>query len=239
MNTIDTKTYTVTGMTCQKCVTAVRKRIKSIPEITDVVVVLDSGRATVTGKNLSTERIAAVLKGTSYKVFDLSPKNTFFSYLNFYKPLIVMSSIVLVFALAHVAFYGWSEHTFMQYLMAGYFIFFGALKIVGWSGFVESYRQYDDVAKRSLLYARLYPLIEVGIGMSYYIGVLWMPFDIFVGVLMLQKAISTWRTVRKGAVVQCACLGSFFSIPVTRVTVFEDLLMSAMAFYMIRHTLGL
>lgn len=239
MKKTETKTYAVTGMTCQKCVAAVRKRIKSIPEVTDVVVVLSSGRVTVTGENISTENIATALKDTSYKVFDLSPKNTFLSYINFYKPLIVMSSIVLVFALAHMAFYGWSVHAFMQYLMAGYFIFFGALKIVGWSGFVESYRQYDDVAKRSLLYARVYPLIEVGIGMTYYVGVLWLPFDIFVGLLMLQKAISTWRTVRKGAVVQCACLGSFFSIPVTRVTVFEDLLMSAMAFYMIVHTLGL
>ena len=238
MSKPETITYTITGMTCPKCVKAVREQLKAIAGVTDVVVVLDPGRATVTGTDLSADTLNAALAGTAYKAFDLSPKTTLLAYLRFYQPLILMSCIVLAFALGHIAFYGWSEHVFMQYLMAGYFIFFGALKIVGWSGFVESYRQYDDLAKRSRLYARLYPLLEVGIGMAYYVGVQWLPFDIFVGLLMAQKAFSTWRTVRHGAIVQCACLGSFFSIPVTRVTVFEDLLMAVMAFYMIRHTLG-
>lgn len=238
MSKSETTTFTITGMTCQKCVKGVRERIKAVSGVTDVVVVLDPGRATVTGTAITADKLNGALADTSYRAYDLSAKTNLVAYLRFYRPLLIMSGIVLVFALAHVAAYGWSDHVFMQYLMAGYFIFFGALKVVGWSGFVASYRQYDDLAKRSRLYARLYPLLEVSIGMTYYIGVLWLPFDIFVGLLMTQKAFSTWRIVRQGAIVQCACLGSFFSIPVTRVTVFEDLLMAVMAFYMIRHTLG-
>jgi len=233
-----THIFTITGMTCQGCVKTVTKTLQSHRAITLVAVTLEPPEAKVEGEGITADTLNALLKGTKFKAFDTAPKKTWRDYLRFYQPLIMIASVALAFAIIQTTIVGWSEHTFMQYLMAGYFIFFGSLKIIGWRGFVASYRQYDDIAKRSRLYATIYPLLEVLIGMTYYIGIQWLPFDIFVTLLMLQKAFSTWRTVRKGAVVQCACLGSFFSIPVTRVTVFEDLLMAVMALYMIRHTIG-
>jgi len=234
-----TYTYTITGMTCQGCVKSVTKTLQSHGAITSVNVTLEPPEAKVEGEGITADILNVLLKDTKFKAFDTVPKQTVRDYLRFYQPLIMIASVALAFAIIQTTIVGWTEHAFMQYLMAGYFIFFGSLKILGWRGFVASYRQYDDIAKRSRLYATMYPLLEVAIGMTYYIGVQWLPFDIFVALLMSQKAFSTWRTVRKGAVVQCACLGSFFSIPVTRVTVFEDLLMAGMALYMIRHTLGL
>lgn len=41
-------TYTVEGMTCGHCVAAVTEEVKQIPGVTDVAVVLDGGRLTVT-----------------------------------------------------------------------------------------------------------------------------------------------------------------------------------------------
>jgi hypothetical protein len=35
--------------------------------------------------------------------------------------------------------------------------------------------------------------------------------------------------------VQCACMGGFFSIPITWVTFYEDALMAAMALFMITY----
>lgn len=234
----NTHTYAVTGMTCAGCVKTVTEKLKTLKGITAVKVTLEPPQVMVSGEEVTPDVLNSYLKGTKFKVFDVAPKARLIDKIAFYRPLIIIGSIAVLFAVIQTTIVGWSEHTFMQYLMAGYFIFFGSLKIIGWRGFVASYRQYDDIAKRSRVYVTLYPLIEVGIGMTYYVGVQWLPFDIFVTLLMSQKAFSTWRTVRKGAVVQCACLGSFFSIPVTRVTVFEDLLMAAMALYMIRHTLG-
>jgi copper chaperone len=43
-----TKTYTVTGMTCAHCVSAVSSEIRQIPGVTDVDVELNSGTVTVT-----------------------------------------------------------------------------------------------------------------------------------------------------------------------------------------------
>ncbi len=41
-------TYTVEGMTCGHCVAAVTEEVRQIPGVTDVDVVLDGGRLTVT-----------------------------------------------------------------------------------------------------------------------------------------------------------------------------------------------
>lgn len=43
-----TNTYTVTGMTCEHCVGAVRGEVGRIPGVTDVQVDLSSGQVTVT-----------------------------------------------------------------------------------------------------------------------------------------------------------------------------------------------
>jgi copper chaperone len=45
---VTTSTYTVTGMTCQHCVGAVREELSRIPGVTDVAVDLSSGAVTVT-----------------------------------------------------------------------------------------------------------------------------------------------------------------------------------------------
>jgi copper ion binding protein len=44
-----TKAYTVTGMTCDHCVTSVTEEVQEIPGVEQVDVVLDTGSLTVTG----------------------------------------------------------------------------------------------------------------------------------------------------------------------------------------------
>lgn len=43
-----TETYTVTGMTCDHCVSSVTEEVSELPGVTDVDVDLGSGRLTVT-----------------------------------------------------------------------------------------------------------------------------------------------------------------------------------------------
>lgn len=44
-----TTTYTVAGMTCSHCVSAVTEEVSSVPGVEDVEVEVDSGALTVTG----------------------------------------------------------------------------------------------------------------------------------------------------------------------------------------------
>ena len=47
---MSTSTYTVTGMTCAHCVTAVSEEVGAVPGVTDVAVDLASGALTVTSE---------------------------------------------------------------------------------------------------------------------------------------------------------------------------------------------
>lgn len=55
-----TSTYTVTGMTCEHCVGAVRTELGGLPGVTDVAVDLASGQVTVTSESpVTTEDVRA------------------------------------------------------------------------------------------------------------------------------------------------------------------------------------
>ena len=64
----DTRTYTISGMTCQHCVASVREEVSEIPAVRDVDVDLDSGRLTVSGEELSDADIRAAVEEAGYEV---------------------------------------------------------------------------------------------------------------------------------------------------------------------------
>ena len=66
---METKTYTVTGMTCSHCVSSVGSEIKQLPGVTDVQVDLSSGAVTVTSAQpLDDAAVAAAVDEAGYEV---------------------------------------------------------------------------------------------------------------------------------------------------------------------------
>jgi copper chaperone CopZ len=219
-------------MTCQKCVKRVTELLT--PHFTDVRVALDSGTLTVTAHEpVSAQDINTLLEATSYRVRPASKATLLSAHGKVFLPLIIMTLLVILFTAAHTWWQGFSFHTVMQYFMAGYFFLFGGLKVYAWRGFIASYRRYDALAAYSLWYAALYPFLEIVLGVLYYFAVFPIAVNLFVFLLFMQKAESVYRAVQQGTTSTCACLGGAFSVPLTRVTVFEDVLMALMAFVML------
>ena len=66
---MSTATYTVVGMTCQHCVSAVSEEVSAIPTVTDVAVDLTEGRLTVTSDApISSADIRAAVEEAGYEV---------------------------------------------------------------------------------------------------------------------------------------------------------------------------
>jgi copper chaperone len=66
---VTTSTYTVTGMTCEHCVGAVRGELSRLPGVTEVVVDLSSGQVTVTSDGpLSTDDVRAMVDEAGYEL---------------------------------------------------------------------------------------------------------------------------------------------------------------------------
>ena len=130
----------------------------------------------------------------------------------------------------------WLDASFvrgMQVVMGVFFLVFGFLKVVRLRSFADAYRMYDLLAVRSVVYAYFYPFIELFLGVLYLVGtggnlVYWVTV-----VIMAVSAVGVYAKLRKREKIMCACLGTVFNVPMTWVTLFEDLLMLAMAGYMI------
>jgi len=66
---VATNMYTVTGMTCEHCVGAVRGEVAQIPGVTDVQVDLSSGQVTVTSDApIDVEAIRASVDEAGYEL---------------------------------------------------------------------------------------------------------------------------------------------------------------------------
>ena len=149
-------------------------------------------------------------------------------------PLIVIFSVIILFTAFRVISFGeWDTVFAMRNFMGAFFIVFGGFKVIKWGGFVEAYQMYDVIAKRSKVYAYLYPLIELALGIAYLTGFQLLAINWITLFVMLVSSIGVAKELLKGEEIVCACLGAVFKIPMTKVTLIEDLLMAGMALSMI------
>ena len=148
-------------------------------------------------------------------------------------PLIAIFLTIIAFTLLRQWFTGWDLHAAMNDFMAAFFLIFGAFKLYNLSAFAEAYASYDIIAKRSSLYAHLYPFIEIALGLANLFRLFPVATNSITLALMIISSIGVAQELALKKTIVCACLGTVFKIPMTYVTLFEDLLMAAMALLML------
>ncbi len=121
----------------------------------------------------------------------------------------------------------------MMLSMAYFFLVFGAFKIINLHNFVDAYTTYDLLAMKSKVYAYLYPFIEIALGFMYFFYFGGVYRDIFTFVLMSIGTVGVWKALQNKDEIPCACLGMVFTVPMTKVTLFENLFMAVMALVMV------
>lgn len=121
----------------------------------------------------------------------------------------------------------WSVEPMMRHFMAGFFLVFSFFKLLDPPGFVTAYRDYDLVAKRSAVWAWVYPGVELLLGVAYLVN--WFPVvtNSVVLVLMLIGAAGVLKALLDKKKIRCVCLGTALNLPMTTVTLVEDLTMAA------------
>ncbi|MFT5359638.1 MAG: hypothetical protein ACI88L_000096 [Candidatus Paceibacteria bacterium] len=149
-------------------------------------------------------------------------------------PLIGMIAVVIVLTLIFNEIFPPEEPApVMRNFMGSFFLVFGLLKVMKLSDFAKAYREYDLLAMRSGLYAKAYPFIELALAAAFLLN-----FEILITswatfVIMLVGAFGVYLKLKKKEEIPCACLGTVFKVPMTWVTLIEDLLMAGMALYII------
>ena len=149
-------------------------------------------------------------------------------------PLLSIFVLVAVLTLLTAFFQNYiTGMNLMMLMMAYLFLIFGIFKIINLKNFANAYMTYDVIAMRSKTYALLYPFIEIALGGMYFFYIGGVYRDIFTFLLMSVGTYGVWKALQKKDDIPCACLGMVFSVPMTKVTLFENLLMALMALYMV------
>jgi len=143
----------------------------------------------------------------------------------------VLATILIVGTISSIIF------GFMLFYMGVFFIIFSLFKMPDWKGFVQAFQMYDLIAKYSKPYAWAYPLIEIALGIlfivnfytEFYLAVIaWITL-----VILGIGGIGVTLKILKKEKFQCACLGTWINVPLTKVTLLEDILMVLMAIIII------
>ncbi len=155
-----------------------------------------------------------------------------------YLPLI---TLVVIAALAAAALTSSIENRVfssgLHFFMGLTLCQFAMLKLFHLSGFVEGFRKYDLAAKKFSAYAYLYPFIELGLGLTYLsLSYLIIAYIITIAIMSLGT-VGVIRALMQKLDLRCACMGTVLNVPLSTVTLSEDIVMGLMAFGMLLSTI--
>ena len=210
----------VTGMTCGSCVAKIEHALDGSSGVEHVHVDLQQGTVMVSGgAALSRDALESAIRSAGFGV-EGGPAVQASSF----TPLLVAVSLIGLGSLASGGADG-----FMAKFMGGFFLVFGGLKLLDLGGFAAAYAKYDLLAARLPAYGWMYPVVEVVLGLAYLATPEWMGLHAITFMLMTFSALGVIRALRRGEQLTCACMGTAFNLPMTTVTIVEDLGMAAMA----------
>jgi copper chaperone CopZ len=253
-----TTTYEISGMTCQACVKRVQTALTPFAE--KVEVNLNPGRAVLQNANAQLGQLATALAGTHYSINEMpfsaivTPIVTLpvkqavsitaadvqsgLGWFATYRPLLlILAYLIATSVLVQIPQSGltgihWTET--MRYFMAGFFLVFSFFKLLDVPAFADAYAGYDLLAKHWRGWGLIYPFVELALGLAYLAN--WNPLLTNWATLIIMgfSAIGVIQAVLDKRSIRCACLGAVFKLPMSTVTVIEDVgmvMMSALAIY--------
>ena len=154
-----------------------------------------------------------------------------------YMPLIVIVGLILLTSLTisytdlQSGFFNLKD--LISYFMTGFFLVFSGFKLIDLKGFAQGYYTYDLLAQRWFSYGYIYPFIELFFGL----GMILLPESSVLllaeAFVMLFSGLGVATKLAKHEKFQCACLGTFLKVPLTKVTLVEDFGMALLALILI------
>ncbi len=124
----------------------------------------------------------------------------------------------------------------MRYFMAGFFVVFSFFKLLDINAFADAYAGYDLLAKRWRGWGLIYPFVELALGAAYLAHFNPLLTHWATLIVMGLSSIGVIKAVVSKTQIQCACLGTVFKLPMSTVTIVEDVGMVLMAVMMLVFT---
>jgi cation transport ATPase len=226
-----------TNLRCQACEAKIKPVFDADPSVENWRVNLQSPDKllTVEGPSVDPRHVESLLESVGYQNLGevaaptVEPPPPEEKPASYYPLILIVAYIVGVVGVIEWSFGRFDGGRAMMNFMAGFFLVFSFFKLLDVRAFADSYSTYDLAAMRSRTYALAYPFIELGLGVAYLLR--WVPTftNVVTLVLMLFGSLGVAKSLLARRKIQCACLGSVFNLPMSTVTLVEDLSMAAMA----------
>lgn len=231
-------TYSIEGMHCAACVDKIKTSLSSHLKVIEVT--LNPPRLQIEADKPPTlsdlnRYISSAGKyhlqpttNTDEQPLNISDMNQ--TRLSAYYPIFLIAAYIIGVASINnfhsreINWQGW-----MNQLMAGFFLVFSAFKLLDIRGFAEGYSTYDLLAKRWYTYGYLYPFLELSLGILYLTQ--WLPTatQLATVIIMGFSSLGVINSLLKKQKFQCACLGTILKVPLSSITLTEDLTMVILA----------
>lgn len=156
-----------------------------------------------------------------------------------YTPLmiIICCICIITYLISHI-YYGYSRWSMMdmQVLMGVWFIVFGVMKLFDLKWFAHMFARYDPLALHIPLYARIFPYIEIWLGMWYLYDTMMryqVPLNIVTIIITSITTYGIWVRLYHRDQLTCVCMGTKISTPLWWPSLIEQWVMCLMAIWMI------
>ena len=231
--------FKISGMTCENCKNNLLDKLSLFKEINIAKIDLSTGIADLEvtreiSLNIINEQLNPKYKAEIF-IENINSDNATESSESKLKQLF---PLFLIFGyLIAATFYLQKElltiEGYMYDFMGLFFIIFSFFKFLDYNGFSRSFAQYDPLAKRSLLYAKIYPFLETVLGILFLMRwnlniALWVTL-----VVLSMTTFGVLLSLLKKDEISCACLGSVLKLPMSEVTLIENIIMLIMCVSML------
>jgi copper chaperone CopZ len=227
--------YFIQGMTCESCVKTITEKLGALPQVVSAQVSLEKKSVEIVAQRKID--LAEIKKSLAdlpkYSVSDHPAKLTDEkSWFQTYKPLLIVFVFIFLFSSAYqISLYTFNSHLFMNHIMAGFFIGLSFFKFLDLKSFSESFSSYDPIAQRWLNYGYVYPFIELALGFLFISGQALLFANSLTVLVLSATTIGVYKRLQAKSPFQCACLGTTFSLPLSNLTITENVIMILMAIY--------
>lgn len=230
---MESKTFR-TNLNCGKCRAKVTPLLAAEPWIRRWDLNTEDSRKplTVEAETVQVATLRQAVEKAGFQLFEeisLGPQPTSASWKTYFPLLLIFVYLVIGTLLMGYQRNEWHAEALMAHFMGGFFIVFSFFKFLNLRGFAEAYRTYDLVAKAIPAYGFIYPFVELALGLAYIMDFQPILTNAATLVVMGASTLGVAQALKRKSQIQCACLGTVFKLPMTKVTLFEDLLMVAMS----------
>ena len=234
-----TQTFNISGMTCEACEYKIQHVLSQIPNVSSVIAKYFNNSIIIESlEKIDENVIIEILKPhAKYALIDkpdlyVEASNSLSeTQSNQYYPLFLIAGFITLVAFLTSFQQGiysvnnFEVKMFLHNFMTGFFLVFSFFKLLDVKAFAESFQMYDLLAAKLPVYGKIYPFIELGLGILCLIH--FQLYYVYIAdiVIMGFGALGVIQSVLDKRKIRCACLGSVFNLPMSTITIIENSLM--------------